>query len=76
MSKNEMVSHLNTLSLSGKLKFIRDTPELTLVHDNGWFFVEYNNADFEDDSENGPEGFGELFTNSEEMDILLSMAGL
>ena len=75
-TNDEIVKQLNKLELADKLAFIRDHAELQLLNDNGWFWVERNGLPLCDDEGNDPEGFGELFTSSGEMEILLSMAGL
>ena len=51
------------------LKFIRDTKQLCMAQDNGWFWVE-----FEGESIN--ETDGELFTSSSEMNDLMMLAGI
>lgn len=76
MTDNEFVQLLNSLDLRGKLEIIRDHSDLSLVHDNGWFFVERNGHTLYDVNEEHPEGFGELFARNSEMNILLSLAGL
>lgn len=42
MTNKEIIEFLNPLSLRQKLLFIKEHPELTLGHDNGWFWVERN----------------------------------
>lgn len=51
------------------LLYIRDTPGLEMVHDNGFYWLEYNGEEI--------EGSGkERFTSSREMNDLLRLAGL
>jgi hypothetical protein len=51
------------------LKFIRDTPQLCMVQDNGWYWVE-----FEGEAMDGTAG--ELFTGRDEMNDLMMLAGI
>ena len=66
----EIVKQLKTKkSFYEWLTYVRDTEGLSLVHDNGWFWLEYN--------EEIVKGSGqELFTSSSEMNVLLKLAGL
>lgn len=51
------------------LSFIRSRPDLSLRHDNGWFWVEHDGEEI--------EGSGkERFTSAHEIDVLLELAGL
>ena len=51
------------------LKFIRDTQQLCMVQDNGWYWVE-----FEGEAMDGTAG--ELFTGRDEMNDLMMLAGI
>jgi len=51
------------------LLFIRDTPGLEMIQDNGWYWLEYNGEQIEVSGK-------ERFTSSGEMNDLLRLAGL
>jgi hypothetical protein len=51
------------------LKYIRDTEGLTMVQDNGWYWLEYNGQEVEGTAK-------ERFTSSSEMNDLMRLAGL
>ena len=51
------------------LVYIRDTDGLTMVQDNGWYWLEYNGEKVEGTVK-------ERFTSSSEMNDLMLLAGL
>ena len=51
------------------LKYIRDTEGLTMVQDNGWYWLEYKGEEVEGTAK-------ERFTSSSEMNDLMRLAGL
>lgn len=51
------------------LSYIRDTEGLKMLHELGWYWLEYNGEEVDGTS-------GELFTKQSEMDDLLRLAGL
>lgn len=51
------------------LKAIRDTEGLSMVQDNGWFWLEWNGKAIEGTAK-------ERFTSATEMDDLMMLAGL
>ncbi len=51
------------------LSYIRNTEGLKMVHELGWYWLEYNGEEVDGTA-------GELFTKQSEMDDLLRLAGL
>lgn len=51
------------------LMTIKNTPGLTMLQDNGWFWLEFNGVEV-------PNSAKERFTKASEMDDLLLIAGL
>ena len=51
------------------LKYIKETDGLSMVQDNGWFWLEYKGIEVENSAK-------ERFTNSTEMDDLMRLAGI